>query len=79
MYNAETTMGTVLGLVYPTDCPTTGTNIHCMLSSTMSETGVDINIPSGVQQINLMFCNDDSQTLMTMPDYQIMLTFELYN
>lgn len=79
-YNAETTTGTILGMIYPTDSPVTGTSIHCIQVSTMSEIGVDIIPPTGVQTLNVMFVNDDAMTLMTtFQEYQLHLTFELYD
>jgi hypothetical protein len=48
----------------------------------MAETGVDINIPSVTNNIfTLQFMNDDSLTRMTTftSEYQILLSFELYN
>jgi len=80
MYNAETTTGAILGMIYPSDSPITGTSIHCVQASTMSESGVDIIVPTGVQQMNVMMINDDQMSIMgTFPEYQILLTFELYD
>ena len=80
MYNAETTVGTILGLIYPSDCPISGTNIHCINVSTMSDIGVDISIPSGIQQLNVQMINDDSMTLIgTFQEYSLLLTYDLYN
>jgi hypothetical protein len=79
-YNANTTNGTILGMIYPIDCPVTGTGIHCIQVSTLSECGVDINVPIGVQQVNIALINDDSMSFMTtFQEYQILLSFELYN
>lgn len=80
MYNAETTTGAVLGMIYPSDSPITGTNVHCVQASTMSECGVDIVVPTGVQQLNVMMINDDQMSIMgTFQEYQLLLTFELYD
>lgn len=80
MFNAETTTGTILGMVYPIDCPITGTGIHCIQVSTLSECGVDIIKPTGVQQMNVMLVNDDSISYMTtFQEYELLLSFELYN
>lgn len=79
-YNATTTNGTILGLISPSDSPVTGTNIHCIIASTMSEIGVDINVPTSTQQLNISMINDnDFQFLTTFKEYQILLNFELYN
>jgi len=80
VYNAETTTGTILGMIFPSDCPVTGTTIHCVQVSTMGECGVDIVIPTGVQTLNVMMVNDDSMSfLTTFQEYQLHLTFELYD
>lgn len=79
-YNAPTTLSTILGMVYPMDAPTTGTTNHIFSVSTLSEQGVDIVIPTGVQTLTLTFVNDDAQTIMaSIPEYAILLQFELYN
>jgi len=79
-YNANTTTGTILGMLYPIDCPITGTGVHCLQVSTLSEIGVDINVPTGVQQLNVGMINDDAMSYMTtFQEYQLMLAFELYN
>lgn len=79
MYNADTTTGTILGMIYPMDCPISGTGIHCLQVSSMGEIGVDIITPTGVSQLNIMMCNDDTMSLMTaFQEYQLLLSFELY-
>jgi len=78
----STGIGTILGLVYPQDSLTTGSATHIVLVSTMAETGVDINMPSNVNNIlTLTFMNDDTMTRMSLYsyEYQILLSFELYN
>jgi len=78
----STGVGTILGLVYPQDCLTTGTATHIVLVNTMAEIGVDINMPSNVNNtLTLTFMNDDTLTRMSLFDYeyQILLSFELYN
>jgi hypothetical protein len=78
----STGQGTILGLVSPQDCPTTGSATHVIIVNTMSECGVDINTPTNVNQIfTLSFFNDDAQTLNTSfgYDYEIFLSFDLYN
>lgn len=85
MFNASTTLGTIIGLNYPVDCPITGTGTHCMISNTMSECGVDVNISGlkGVQQLNIGMLSWSTATspqfISTMPEYQILLNFELSN
>ena len=78
----STGIGAILGLVYPQNALTTGTGTHVVFVSTMGETGVDINMPSNVNNtLTLTFMNDDSFTRMSVFDfeYQILLSFELYN
>jgi len=79
-YQACTTNGTILGIISPTDSPISGTSVHCMLSSTLSECGVDINVPTGVQQVNIQMMSwSNNQFFTTMQNYAILLNFELYN
>ena len=79
-YQACTTNGTILGIISPTDSPISGTSVHCMLSSTLSEVGVDINVPTGVQQVNIQMMSwSNNQFFTTMQNYAILLSFELYN
>jgi hypothetical protein len=79
-YNAATTIGTFLGVVSPQDSPTTGTSVHVYSVSTLEQHGVDIIAPTNVQTLTLQFVNDDSLTLITtIPEYTILLQFELYN
>jgi len=79
-FQSDTTNGTILGLTYPQDCPITGTGVHCMFSSTMSEAGIDINIPLGVQQVNVQLISwITNQFISTMQNYSLLLNFELYN
>ena len=78
----STGQGTILGLVYPQDALTTGSATHIVFVSTMAETGVDINMPSNVNNIlTLTFMNDNTVTPMSLYnyEYQILLSFELYN
>jgi hypothetical protein len=79
-YNSSMT-GTVIGLLSPTDVPTTGTANHCFILNTMNECGVDINVPQDINNIfTLSFFADDSTSFIaTMYDYEILLSFELYN
>lgn len=77
-----TGQNTILGQVYMIDNPTTGTSFHCIQVNTLPECGVDINIPSNNSNIlTLSIMNDDAQTLNTIYnyEYQIQLSFELYN
>lgn len=78
----STGQGTILALVNPQDCPTTGTSTHVVIVNTLGEIGVDINIPTNVNQnFTISFFNDDAQTFMTTytSEYQILLSFDLYN
>lgn len=74
-------VGTILNLLSCQDCPTTGTSTHCIINNYLSDCGVDINIPSIYNQtLTLSFYNDDAFNFISnMPEYQILLTFELYN
>lgn len=85
-YNANTTcMPTILGMLYPRQTVHSGsvTDLQIYAISTLDECGVDINIESlyGRQYLNLKWCNDDAFTPLAniTTDYQIMLTFQLYN
>lgn len=79
-FQSETTNGSILGLTYPQDCPITGTGTHCILSSTMGEAGVDINVPTGVSQVNVQMISwTNNQLISTMQNYSLLLNFELYN
>ena len=79
-FNAVTTNNTILGLIYPEDCPISGTGVHCLVSTTMSEAGVDINVPTSTQILNVGLMNwITNQLNTTMQNYQILLAFELYN
>lgn len=76
---STTGMGTPLGLISPTDAPTTGSSTHCYLVSTLGDqVGVDINMPSENQFLNVQFLNDDSFSIISsVPNYQLLLNFEL--
>ena len=79
IFGSSTTTGTLLGLINPIDCPTTGTTTHCYQISTLSDAqGVDIVIPTSNQLLNVMFVADDSFGLIasTMPNYSLLLQFE---
>lgn len=81
-FNGVNTNGTILGLIYPQDSPISGTGVHCVLSSTMSESGVDINISglTDVSQLNIGLMSwSTNQPLTTMQNYQLLLSFDLYN
>jgi len=79
-YNANTTNGTILGVIFPTDCPVTGTGTHCILANTCGEIGADIVVPTGTQQFNIMMIQDNSFSFQeSFKEYSIMLLFELYN
>ena len=78
----STGQGTILALVNPQNAPTTGSSTHVVILNTLGEIGVDINCPTNANQnFTISFFNDDSQTLMSSftQDYQILLSFELYN
>ena len=85
MYNANTTLGTIVGINYPIDCPITGTSTHCLFSSTLQEVGIDVNVSglTGVQQLNVGLLSwstaSSPQYISVGQEYQILLTFDLYN
>jgi hypothetical protein len=80
-YGATTTNGTMLGLVYPRDVfATSSSTQHCIVISTMEEVGVDINMPRGNSMLRLYFMKSAEVAFMAgTPEYEIQLTFELYN
>jgi hypothetical protein len=79
-FQADVTNGTILGLTYPQDSPITGTSVHCMFNTTMSDIGVDIITPTGVQQMNVgMMSWITNAPISTMQNYSLLLAFELYN
>lgn len=81
--NATTTLGTPLMLLNVIQTATLTTAKSAYLCSTLSDAnGVDIAFPAENQFINIMFVNNDAMTLMTattqaIPDYQLILQFEL--
>lgn len=81
-FNGTTTNGTILGLTNVQDSPVTGTGIHCVFNSTMSDCGVDINAQSlkNVMEMRVSLMGWlTGQPIATMQEYQILLSFELYN
>jgi hypothetical protein len=79
-YNSITTNSTILGQIWPQDCPVTGTSIHSIGISTMSENGVDVNVPSGSTLFNIQMIKGDGFVPMAnFQHYNILLSFELYN
>jgi hypothetical protein len=79
-FNAVTTNGTILGQIWPSDCPVTGTNIHCIINSTMSENGININMPTGTSLFNVQMIKGDGFVPMPLfQQYNILFSFELYN
>lgn len=77
-----TGQNTILGQLYMQDCPTTGTTTHCIIVNTLTECGVDINIPSNNSNIfTLSMMNEDAQSfnISYNYEYEIQLSFELYN
>lgn len=79
-YNATTTNGTLLGIIYPSDVRTlTSSTDHGFVINNMEELGVDISMPTGNSRLNLMFLTSASQFISITPEYQIMLSFELYD
>lgn len=79
-YNAVTTNGTLLGLIYPTDIYTlTASTEHGYVINNMEELGVDVSMPNGNSILSIMFLNHNSRFISITPEYQIMLSFELYD
>jgi hypothetical protein len=79
MFQSNTTIGTVLGLVNPSDTPTPESASCYNVSTLGNQVAADINMPADNQLVNIRFCSDDSMSLMasTLPNYQILLSFEL--
>jgi hypothetical protein len=74
--------GTLLAPVYPIDNPTTTTTSHVMQISTLSDVGVDVNVPTGFQNFTLSFNSADlarGTKIANLNDYQCVLSFELYD
>lgn len=84
-FNANTTLGTIVGLNYPIDCPISGSGIHCLFSSTLSECGVNVNVSglTGVQQLNIGLLSwstaSSPQYISVAQEYQVLILFDLYN
>lgn len=80
---STTNFGTALGLIFPSDVPTTGTSLHCYNISTLgNQEGADVLVPQSNQIMTINFVRN-GQTMglieypQDIPDYQIMLLFEL--
>jgi len=74
--------GTLIAPVYPIDNPTTTTTSHVMLINTLSDVGVDVNVPTGFQNFTLSFNSADlarGAKIANLNDYQCVLSFELYD
>lgn len=79
---SATQNGTVLGFFYPRRCLTPYTNTNWYYNnSTLDEKGVDIVIPTGNQPFTISFYNYATNQLVNFreTDWQILMTFELYN
>lgn len=78
-FQSATTIGTVIGLLYPQDTNSTDSNNSYNLTTLGNQVGVDINMPRDNQLVSIRFCNDDSLSIMNaaVPNYQILLCFEL--
>jgi hypothetical protein len=77
---SATNYGTLLGMVYPIDCPTTSTTTHCFFLNTLSnQNGVDIIPPSSNSPLQISWLKySGAMGYMTgILDYQIILQFEL--
>lgn len=77
--NSTTTLGTNLMLLYPSFSVTLDNPLaYYNVSSLADVNGVDIVRPMENQFINVMFVHNDAMTLMTtVPEYQLLLQFEL--
>lgn len=86
-FNATTTNGTILGLLYYQFRirynTLTGAVLNCAEFdlNTFDTLGININIPTGVSIFNIQMLNDDSFNpfIQQTQNYQILLQFELYN
>ena len=78
-FGSTTNNGTMLMFLHAQDAPTTGTTTHCIFTSTMDNAcGVDVIMPTGVQQVTFSMYNDDAMTLFTsFPEYQLRMCIEL--
>ena len=82
-YNANTTVGTILGTIYARTTPMATYTNPCILVDGRNDIGVDINHKGlvGVQLLNIQLINAQNG-LMTIPggfNYMLELSFELYN
>jgi hypothetical protein len=79
-FASSTNNGTILNIINPQTISIGGTR-HCYISNTLGyQTGVDINMPSGVFPVTFSFYNDDALTFINnpnAPDWQMMMQFEL--
>jgi len=84
-FNAPTTdLPTILGILHTSINPNSGgSETGVYQRSTLDEVGVDININGlkGRQYLQLKWVNDDSYNTISniTKDWEIMLTFQLYN
>lgn len=76
---SSTNWGTVLGMVYPIDTPTTNTTTHCFSINTLSnQNGVDIIPPTSNSTLQLLWLKSSGAMgyMTNLLDYQIILQFE---
>lgn len=77
--NSNSTNGLILGLLYWSDNPTTGSGNHIIDVNSLSEVGVESYVPVGIQNFNIQFLNlAESQLASTnVPEYNILLICEI--
>ena len=79
----QTSVGTINGATTATGTQSSRTTAilsNAYIASTMKESGVNITPPVGMQMFQLTFMNDSDSNLQTsVPNYQILLQFELYD
>jgi hypothetical protein len=69
--------GLLLGEVYPIDNPVAGNPNHIMYGDTTSTIGASTIIPSGYQQLTLLFLDDAEVIQVNIVDYQIIMYFDI--
>lgn len=69
--------GLLLGEVYPLDTPLATATAAIMYGDTTSTIGASTIVPSGYQQLTLLFLDDAEAIQTNMVDYQIILYFDV--
>jgi len=69
--------GLLLGEVYPLDTPLATATSAIMYGDTTSTIGASTIIPSGYQQLTLLFLDDAEVIQVNIVDYQIIMYFDI--